>query len=357
MNSLNNKFYIRTSSHLTKRMNGLSRGMLDSDGSIGIRWEKDRGSPRLRLEVNLGARIENRMMLEEFKNSWGVGNIHGKLLSVQSFQTLEKMTKVFKSGPLFSHQSLDFQMIDEIKTKLVDKKLHLTPNGKEQILDLKYRLHDNKPSSLATTREDYEKMLNLSRGSSVGKGNSIYDHLASDYKEFKLETINSMKNKNLVLSEEDYWYITGFTLGDGSFFISFGIPRIIPCFTLTTNLASSLAPEFCFYGLTNEYNPASKVGNDACRMTFSSISKVMKFVIPHFEQYPLIDCPKKDVYNTYKAACEILNKHKTQVPPFSVVEELVELAYDMNPIVSDRRFESKEQYLSAYKAFLSKSKN
>jgi hypothetical protein len=351
-----NEFLSYEVSGFDSKINGLSRGMLDSDGSVAIRWEYSEGYSRFKLEVSLGAGIHNKVVLEYFKNLWNTGNIHGKLLSIHSFKTLKNMLKVFISGPLFSHQSVDIRLLKVIIHDFVNQKRHLKAEGQEIILDLKYHLHNNNPSHLANTRSQYEQMLNLSQGSSNGKGDVIYQQLMNDFNQFSNEKMKQMINKELILSEEDKWYITGLTLGDGSFFISFGIPRIIPNYTITTNLASSLAPEFCIYGLTNNYKKASKVGTDACRVSLSSVKSVSQYVIPHFEKYPIPVGAKKESFEIFKLVVQILQQYNTQTPPFDVVKQLVDLAYFMNSTPKNRLYSTKEEYLNAYEKYLKQNK-
>jgi hypothetical protein len=353
----NNVFLNYKVSDFDSKINGLSRGMLDSDGSIGIRWEFSEGYVRLKLEISLGAGIGNRVVLEYFKDQWNMGNIHGKSLSITAFQRLRMILNLFLSGPLFSHQSLDIQMIKCIINDFVDKKLHLKPEGQQTLLDLKYRLHNNNPSDLAKPRDYYEQILNLSAGSSEGKGDIIYQKLSNDFNQFRNETIQQMINKQLILSEADKWYITGVTLGDGSFFISFGIPRIIPNYTINTNIAGSLAPEFCLYGLTNNYLEATIVGNDACRITLSGIESVSQYVLPHFEKYPIPVGAKKECFEILKLVVQILKQYNTHTPPFDVVKQLVDLAYFMNTTPKKRSYSTKEGYLNAYEQYLKQRKS
>ncbi|KAF0133701.1 MAG: homing endonuclease/LAGLIDADG family 23S rRNA group I intron [Candidatus Saganbacteria bacterium] len=130
------------------------------------------------------------------------------------------------------------------------------------------------------------------------------------------------------------WYITGICDGEGCFSISFNFRNrfksgieVRPSFSVSLNKRDLDTIKMLndFFGIGGIR--FSK--NDQCyKFEVRSVKELYKFIIPHFDKYPLETSKKKD-FEIFKELCFLVytNQHLSKV----ILEEIIKKAYKMNP--------------------------
>ena len=180
---------------------------------------------------------------------------------------------------------------------------------KEQRVDGSWLLNINKFNSLRCTLRRFERITL-----------SGYLHFPILNKHYYSTTIN--KNIESFIKKESFilnpWFITGFTDGDGSFAVSItkkkeGIGwKVVPMFTIGLDIKdlNVLVQIKDFFKAGNIYT--SKRG--ISYYTVGSVKDIVKYIIPHFDKFPLITKKSKD-YKLFKEIVLIMEKGEHNTMP------------------------------------------
>ncbi len=146
--------------------------------------------------------------------------------------------------------------------------------------------------------------------------------------------------------ELNQWYVTGLVEGEGCFSVSFSLRSKLkvkietrPSFSISLNkrnleLIKDLKNFFGCGGI--RFSKSDRTYKFEVR----SISDLLKKVIPHFDEYPLVGEKKKD-FEIFKKICTMVrsNLHLSK----KHLSEIIQLAYCMN--ASGKRKYKKEYLL------------
>lgn len=128
-------------------------GFVDAEGSFGINTTTtDSGMLKASLQFKVSQNAPNRTVLEGLIDYFGAGrvNIDKSTTNTLKFQIQdlpsirEKVSSHFEKYPLRTSKGLDYQNWLQAMEIIADKK-HLTPEGKEKILDLKTIMNNSRP--------------------------------------------------------------------------------------------------------------------------------------------------------------------------------------------------------------------
>lgn len=176
---------------------------------------------------------------------------------------------------------------------------------KEQRVDGSRVLNLRRFNNLRCTLRGFERITLSGIPSNQILNKQLYS-TANDSKNLKQ---NSSKDKDSFSLSP--WFITGFTDGDGSFAVSItkkksGIGwKIVPMFTIGLDQKDLdlLVQIKAFFEIGNIYT--SKRG--VVYYTVGSIKDLIKYILPHFEKYPLVTLKIKD-YLLFKEIVLLMEK-------------------------------------------------
>src|ERR1700759_328513 len=144
-NQLNNRSFTTLS---TKIDPWFITGFSDAEASFIISMYKDDNSKlkwRVTPNFSIHIHIKDITLLESFRNTLGVGKVRKNSKStavfrVDNIQELQIIVDHFNKYPLISAKVSDFLLFKQCYD-LIQKKQHLTPEGLENIVALKYNLN------------------------------------------------------------------------------------------------------------------------------------------------------------------------------------------------------------------------
>ena len=150
------------------------------------------------------------------------------------------------------------------------------------------------------------------------------------------------------------WFVTGFTDGDGSFAVSItkkkeGIGwKIVPMFTIGLDQKDLdlLVQIKAFFNIGNIYTSTRGV----VYYTVGSVKDIVKYIIPHFDKFPLVTQKLKD-FTLFKEIVLLMEKgeHNTLPGLFKVFSLKVNLNKGLPPAVKEKFYDIKPANLPEFK--------
>jgi hypothetical protein len=151
---LNNRLFSSSSIHSNINPWFIT-GFSDAESSFVISIYPDSNSKlkwRVTASFSIHIHIKDIELLQQIQNTLGVGKVRKNskttaILRVDNIKELQTIIDHFNNYPLISAKSSDFLLFEEC-FNLIKQKQHLTPEGFEQILALKYNLNKGLPEEL-----------------------------------------------------------------------------------------------------------------------------------------------------------------------------------------------------------------
>ena len=155
----------------------------------------------------------------------------------------------------------------------------------QKIIDLRYELHNGETRQNNMTRSEFERRLNVMPNSSIGAASDLIrkinvNYIFTIFKMFKAIKANTYK--------VNPFYVSGLTLGDGSFFLVYGKNRVVPGFTLSLDFKSRFVILVAQYLIAGQLTKVIDPKNNSARLAYVSFGRAVNNVIPFFNKYPLL---------------------------------------------------------------------
>lgn len=319
-------------------------GLTDSDGGFGFTW-----SPRSRMSIGYQLELhwtitqlkQNASLLYWVKQKLPQGSVincgDNKIFRINTIQGFKNIViPLFEQCPLYSPKMKSFLIMKKV-ISIIDNKEHYTTKGLQKLIALHQEL--NGPQANKISPEVWAKRFNVPFNLKAAKRevrpvNKRYNRQVNLIRQ-------KIANGSLVVQPG---YITGFTMGDGSFCISFGKPsqnlRIQPVFSCYQGLNSKLPLEildYCFNTKTKSIVLTKVTGNvkgriistrNLLKFHLTGIKNAKEQIIPHFNLYPIPAGSKKQHFEIYRDVVAIFSKSRQKT--LSDVLDVIELAYEMN---------------------------
>ena len=140
------------------------------------------------------------------------------------------------------------------------------------------------------------------------------------------------------------WYITGLCEGEACFMVSFSLRKklklgieVRPSFSISQHRRNlkivKLVRQFFGVGAIRFSKADQNYKYEVRR-----VSDLMRVIIPHFQRYPLQSFKLRD-FEKFVAVCKLV--HKSKHRSRAGLEEIIHLAYQMNP-AGKRRYQKGE---------------
>jgi hypothetical protein len=285
-------------------------GFSDAESSFVISIYPDLNSKlkwRVTASFSIHIHIKDIGLLEQIQNTLGVGKVRKNsnstaILRVDNKKELPTIIDHFNNYPLVSAKLPDFLLFEEC-FNLIKQKQHLTPEGFERILALKYNLNKGLPEEL---KQAFPNVVPVPRP--VFEFNGIPD---------------------------PFW-VAGFVSGDSSFFVSmekstnnlgkrvrlvFGTGLHIRDKELLVGMAkffSNLEP------ISKESRVHSSELNSVALLQIKNNFDIENKVIPFFSKYPILGVKSLDFADFKEVAELVKNKEQLTADGLSKITKIVD---------------------------------
>nr|ADN97197.1 intron-encoded double motif LAGLIDADG homing endonuclease [Ophiostoma minus] len=267
-------------------------GLVDAEGSFGVNVVKhatNKTGYAVLTYFEIAMNSKDKQLLELIKKTFDLKcNIYHNpsddtlKFKVSNIEQIEnKIIPFFKKYTLFSQKSGDFILFCMV-IDLIKNKEHLTLDGLIKILNIK-------------------AAMNLGLSENLKK-------------EFSLSSKGVLKRPAPDLSNLNKRWLAGFIEGEACFFVSiYNSPKsklgkaVQLVFKITQHIRDKILIEFVVE-LLNCGRVEVRKSNEACDFTVTSIKEIEKYIIPYFNEYPLIG---QKLYN-YEDFKLIFNMMKTK---------------------------------------------
>ena len=271
-------------------------GFTDAEGSFIISVYPNNNS-KLKWSItpyfSIHLHIKDTLLLLQIKNTLGVGNVRKNsentvLFRVENFKDIQVIIEHFDQFPLMSEKLSDYKLFKECYNIIKDKK-HLTKEGFEKILALKYNLNKGLPEKL---KKAFPNIIPVERP----------------------------KFKNLNIPDPNW--ISGFCSGDSSFSISIEKSnnkigkRVRLIFETCLHIKDkqiliNIKNYLLNYNIVNKISTSNENNNNISKhkyiydsseksiLQIKNYSDVQNKIIPFFNKYPILGIKILD-FNDFK---------------------------------------------------------
>lgn len=285
-------------------------GYSDAEGSFIVSMYRDLKSKtgwRVNANFTIHIHLKDIALLESIRNTLGVGKVRKNssataVYRVDNIQELQVIVDHFTSYPLVGFKVSDFLLFKQCYD-LIKQKQHLTQEGIEKIVALKYNLNKGLSDDV---REAYPNIIPVTR-----------PHYS----------FNEIPNP--------FW-ISGFVSGDSTFSVSIEKcsdnqigqrVRLIFGTNLHIRDRAILVGMANYFNILIEKNKYIYDKKDSSLLEIRNFSHITKIIIPFFNQYPILGVKCLDFADFIKIAEIMKNKEHLREPGFS---KIVEITKQMN---------------------------
>jgi len=285
-------------------------GFSDAESSFVISIYPDSNSKlkwRVTASFSIHIHIKDIELLEQIQNTLGVGKVRKNskttaILRVDNIKELQTIIDHFNNYPLITAKSSDFLLFEEC-FNLIKQKQHLTPEGFEQILALKYNLNKGLPEELKLA---FPNVVAVPRP--VFEFNGIPD---------------------------PFW-VSGFVSGDSSFSVSIekSTSKLGKRVRLIFGTCLHIRDKELLVGMAKFFNDMVPIGKES--QVHSSESKSIALlqiknnfdienkVIPFFNKYPILGVKSLDFADFKEVAELVKNKEHLTADGLSKITKIVD---------------------------------
>lgn len=262
-------------------------GLVDAEGSFGVNLVKKESSKigySVLIYFEIGLNKKDKQLLETVNQVLGVEkslyyNKSDDTLKLKISNLDELINNVipyFKKYPLFTQKRVDFQLMCKV-VEIVQEKRHLTIEGLNDILSIKAAMN-------------------------LGLSDKLKDEFLNIKPLTRLTVDTGIPNKD---------WLAGFMEGESCFYVSvYNSPKsklnyaVQLVFKITQHIRDKVLLENISKLLECGRVEIRKSG-DACDFTVTSFNEFKKYMIPYWENYPLIGHKSND-YIDFKRVYEIM---------------------------------------------------
>lgn len=262
-------------------------GLVDAEGSFGVNLVKKESSKTgysVLIYFEIGLNKKDKQLLETVNQVLGVEkslyyNKSDDTLKLKISNLDELINNViphFKKYPLFTQKIVDFQLMCKV-VEIVQEKRHLTIEGLNDILSIKAAMN-------------------------LGLSDKLKDEFLNIKPLTRLTVNTGIPNKD---------WLAGFMEGESCFYVSvYNSPKsklnyaVQLVFKITQHFRDKVLLENISKLLECGRVETIKSG-DACDFTVTSFNEFKKYMIPYWENYPLIGHKSND-YIDFKRVYDIM---------------------------------------------------
>jgi hypothetical protein len=357
MKNLNNKNFVYFVS-----------GLIDSDGSITWTWNRKDKTFIPSVSITLKSNWEVLYVVKDNIGGYVCNNGNWQYKTIKDIQ-IKALSILFvvigdlSSCKLVSSKRYDALLLHEVMKNIVEKKQHRKAEGKKIIIDMRNFLHFGKSRAGAKTSAELEALHGLPTNSSHGAAKLIAESLKFDYQ-------SHVQAKQLEIQNGSYlneWQVLGFFFGDGGVHVVWGTQLITTTIGLTGDSESYRALEMYAASIIRDgtYRKAWRSSkSNSSRLIIHGVNQFKNSIEPFFQQYPMPNCPKKEIVTkvceTALWLTKLQQKQNNDQPwddhDWNKLSFYIHLTWEMNPSGKRRKFESPDIYLMHLKDFYQKGK-
>lgn len=274
-------------------------GFTDGEGSFSVIVAKSNSFKvqwQARLFFQISLHVKDRILLEDIKNYFGVGEIHTKttdsiIYSVKSIKDLTVIINHFDKYPLITQKWADYQIWKQAFLAIKNKQ-HLSLEGLKQIVALKAAMNWGLSEQLKTAFTG-------------------------------LVPVQKPLVKDQVVQDPNW--LAGFVSGEGCFYVEiykskarklgFGVKLV---FKLTQHSKDEELMKSLKYYL--DCGNISKY-KEACDYKVIKLSDIQEKILPFFKNYPILGVKSQDFEDFYLVS-EVLKEKKLNTESLERIQKI-----------------------------------